>query len=329
MEDNFFWNIEQAGANRQFRIKQTRGVFVDCEDFLPVTGTYPAHPLSAQQPAHSNLQSLRDKRHSDLKRDVAEKSAAFVARTQKTVPNASRVPDEGYVAHPARTSIKQRAHDDKCAARTKAGLTEVSEQPKEAAGELGLAWRDAPPFKTTGELKAHRAAQDLKDLKALERNVGRLKDAEQRLNAREMCYLRMQQKAAPSKTKTDVAARRRQEMIAENTAKFGEQTIGIHGQELPQYSAAPESKAWWTHFPRGDPQVQSQLLLKQSHKYWAPNDEMLLADGTHTSGPEDPFKQNRVQKPRPCEVPDKVTRINHADNAQMLEAAEFRPGYQT
>jgi len=48
-----------------------------------------------------------------------------------------------------------------------------------------------------------------------------------------MCYLRMQQKAAATKTKTEIVAQRRKEMVEENTRKFGEQTIGIHGQELP------------------------------------------------------------------------------------------------
>lgn len=46
-------------------------------------------------------------------------------------------------------------------------------------------------------------------------------------------------------------------MIDENTQKFGEQVIGIHGQELPQYMHTDLSKEWWKHFPRGSPDVQS------------------------------------------------------------------------
>lgn len=69
-----------------------------------------------------------------------------------------------------------------------------------------------------------------------------------------------------------------------------------------------QSKQWWTFFPRNSaPEIQSQQLLKQSHKYWAKNDEMLLADGKHTSGPECPFKTGRVQKPGPRAVSNKVT----------------------
>jgi hypothetical protein len=57
----------------------------------------------------------------------------------------------------------------------------------------------------------------LDDLKALEGNVGHMLNAEQRLNAREMCYLRMQQKDVPTKTKSDIVSQRRKEMIEENT----------------------------------------------------------------------------------------------------------------
>jgi hypothetical protein len=38
-------------------------------------------------------------------------------------------------------------------------------------------------------------------------------------------------------------------MVEENTQKFGEQTIGIHGQELPLYMKTEESKHWWKYFP--------------------------------------------------------------------------------
>ena len=46
-------------------------------------------------------------------------------------------------------------------------------------------------------------------------------------------------------------------MVEENTQKFGEQTIGIHGQELPLYSKTEESKRWWKYYPHGDPKINS------------------------------------------------------------------------
>lgn len=93
------------------------------------------------------------------------------------------------------------------------------------------------------------------DLKALENNIGNQMNSEQRLNEREMCALRLNQKESKTLTYTDIAKSRKREMVEENTKKFGEQTIGIHGQELPQYSHTDDSKKWWTYLPQGSPDV--------------------------------------------------------------------------
>ena len=78
--------------------------------------------------------------------------------------------------------------------------------------------------------------------------------------------------------------------------------------------ATEESKNWWKYFPQGKPEIDSLILLKQTNKYWAKNDEMLLGDVKQEGGPFDPFKIGRVQKPGTKEVSDKVTNINHVDN---------------
>lgn len=90
---------------RPFRIMQKRGVIVDAEDFLPVTGTYPNHPLSTVVPRVSNQQQLRDERRESYKQDVANKNAAYEAHQKVVKATVSRVPDEGYVAAPKYTSI--------------------------------------------------------------------------------------------------------------------------------------------------------------------------------------------------------------------------------
>jgi len=50
---------------------QKRGVFVDSEDFLPVTKTYPEHPLSKEIPSSINIQDMKNKRQDVYKVDVA------------------------------------------------------------------------------------------------------------------------------------------------------------------------------------------------------------------------------------------------------------------
>jgi hypothetical protein len=74
-----------------------------------------------------------------------------------------------------------------------------------------------------------RRVKNLADLRALEGNIGSLKNAEQRLNVREQCYLRMQHKDQKSKTFSEIRENRKKSMVEENTKKFGDQTIGIHG----------------------------------------------------------------------------------------------------
>ena len=73
--------------------------------------------------------------------------------------------------------------------------------------------------------------------------------------------------------------RRRKELVKDMTQKFGNVTVGIHGQELPKYSAFSASKEWWKLANNKDtPAIQSRLLLKQNQKYWAEQDKILLAD---------------------------------------------------
>lgn len=84
---------------------QKRGVFVDAEDFLPVTDTYPAHPISEHVPNAKNLQELKDQRGASYKADVMKKMADFESHVKIVKPTISRIPDEGYVASPTYTSI--------------------------------------------------------------------------------------------------------------------------------------------------------------------------------------------------------------------------------
>lgn len=132
--------MEQAGAHRPFRILQKRGVFVDCEDFLPVTATYPDHPLKKVVPNARNLEDLKQQRLAAKKKIIDEKMSEFEKRAHTKSALSQRIPDEGYVAEPKYTSVHQRKDEELRAARTKVGLTEVTEQPKEVAGEINLRW---------------------------------------------------------------------------------------------------------------------------------------------------------------------------------------------
>jgi len=91
------------------------------------------------------------------------------------------------------------------------------ENPKAQAGEPGLNWVYKPDPKTCQELLEQRRVTNLEQLKGLEPNIGVLKNSEQRLNEREMCFLRMQQKDEKTRTFTEISQKRRKEMVEENT----------------------------------------------------------------------------------------------------------------
>ena len=113
-EDKFVWNVEKTGAQRPFRILQKRGVIVDAENFIPVTSTYPEHPLSKVLPKAINQQQLKDQRRDAYRLDVYEKTKNFEEFTSKVKPMVvSRIPDEGYVENPKYTSIKQKHANQK------------------------------------------------------------------------------------------------------------------------------------------------------------------------------------------------------------------------
>jgi hypothetical protein len=128
----------------------------------------------------------------------------------------------------------------------------------------------------------------LEELKKNEANFETHKDAQTRIENREMCHLRAQHKEAPTLTKPAIDERRKQELIEDMTKKFGKVTVGVHGMELPQFSENGESKQYWKYLPHdAEPRFQSRLQLKQSKKYWAVNDKMLLADIQEEHGPQD------------------------------------------
>ena len=63
IEKNFFWNVEKSGANRPYRLLQKRGKFVDAEDYLPVTDTYPKHPMTQKEAQFKTTGEFKEKLH--------------------------------------------------------------------------------------------------------------------------------------------------------------------------------------------------------------------------------------------------------------------------
>jgi hypothetical protein len=127
---------------------QKRGVFVDAEDFLPVTSTYPAHPLSSVVPNVPDVGALKDQRKVSYKQDVVEKGKAFSDHIANMGAPKSFVRSEFLIASPVHTSINQRVAEEREAARKKAGLTLTNQDAKDEVvhGRDSLKWVDQPKF---------------------------------------------------------------------------------------------------------------------------------------------------------------------------------------
>lgn len=68
--------------------------------------------------------------------------------------------------------------------------------------------------------------------------------------------------------------------------------------------------------------------MKQNQKYWAKNDQTLLADTSHDAAPQDVFKQTHVPKAGLKQVPEKVNAVNHTADINLLGVPQVKKGFQ-
>ena len=86
-----------------------------------------------------------------------------------------------------------------------------------------------------------RKREMLKDQKKIEKNFETHLDEQARINERESCILRLCFKGIDhvSKNRNSIKEDRTKEMISDMTKKFGNQVLGVHGQELPKFAGHP------------------------------------------------------------------------------------------
>lgn len=109
IDNKMVWNVEQSGAQRSFRIMQKRGVIIDSDDFLPVRGTYPEHPLSKEVPKVSTVEELQWKRREANRQKIDLAMTSFEAKKSAcTSTERPYIYSDLHVEKPRFTSIKQR-----------------------------------------------------------------------------------------------------------------------------------------------------------------------------------------------------------------------------
>jgi soluble P-type ATPase len=108
---------------------------------------------------------------------------------------------------------------------------------------LSFIYKPSIPSKTL--LDNTRKEEMIQQLMHYESVVGTLQDAKDRLVDREGCYQRktFKPEGVTSRTKAHIDKELKDIVIENLTKKYGQVTIGIHGQELPKYTEG--TKEWW------------------------------------------------------------------------------------
>ena len=104
---------------------QKRGVVIDSDDFLPVRGTYPEHPLTKEIPKVSTMGDLQRRRRESNRQKIDLAMATFDNKRQAC--QSSERPyiySDFNIEKPKFTSIKQRQERDRKDARRAVGLTD-------------------------------------------------------------------------------------------------------------------------------------------------------------------------------------------------------------
>ena len=154
------WGVEQSGPQRSYRVLQKRGVIIDAEDYLPVTGTYPEHPISKNVPQARNMEELRQLRRKEYIESIDGKTKAYensrkaYASQDRTYIKSEYLLDKP----PALTSIKQKRELSKVEARRREGLTDGIHDLKDTVREPSLNFITNPKMFTKAMLSDNRRA---------------------------------------------------------------------------------------------------------------------------------------------------------------------------
>lgn len=132
---------------------------------------------------------------------------------------------------------------------------------------------------------------------------------------REGCYQRktFKPEGVTSRTKGHIDKEMKDTDVEHLTKTYGEVTIGIHGQELPHYIEG--TKQWWLNNLgyKENPSNISRIIMKDTQKYWAKNDQMRLADVSddYRAAPLDHFKVEHVPQKFKYNITPNVQSITH------------------
>ena len=308
VEKEYVWNLENQGGKRAFRILQKRGKIIDAEDFIPLQDTYPKHPISFKEPKNGikTLSELKEYRYQKTKDEIIEKMKIFEKNHPfKIVQESYHLENKNQPLYHSINEIKDKLHRD---ARIKAGLSEKESDIKITDKDPTLAYVYSPKHKVKGDIRKD-LLQESKDISKILTSRKHLNDTE-RLKIREDEIFDKLYRKEDGFTYTKLKEQRRLKQNEYNLKTFADHPKGVHGHELPKFSANENTKEFWK-FQDGyveNPKHKSQFEYLQEIKYWKKPEELLLSE--HREYEPEKVKRNFTMPNKKDEIMPNVNKIN-------------------
>ena len=319
VEENYVWNVDNQGGKRSFRLLQKRGKIIDAEDFLPIRETYPVHPINKIIPHCATFTELKKLRKMENIKNIYDKVKLYEkSHPNKLIRNHSCdeiIEEKPENLHqPEFTSIEQIKKEKNRNDRIKCGLSPNTSDNRNYKNAPSLNYIYNPKYKTKNELDAAIKNEKFENAKKLI-NVKHLSDIE-RLNKREDEIFAKLYNEKEGLTYSKIKEKQRKLINEYNTKHFSNETLGVHGQELPKFSE--NNKEFWK-LNDGyceNPHYKSQCEYLESIKYYKPPGEDLLLNEHRDEDPKwvDPFKKvhvlEAIRKKKEENFSNKIHNIN-------------------
>jgi hypothetical protein len=309
VEREYVWNLENQGGKRAFRILQKRGKIIDAEDFIPLQESYPKHPISFKEPKNGikTLTELKEYRTKKTKEEINEKMTKFEKiHPYKIVEESYHIQNKTKPLYSSINEIREKAHRD---ARIKAGLSEKETDIKITDKDPTLAYVYSPKHKVKEDLR--------KDFLKESQDISKILTSRKHLNDTERLKIREDEifdklfKKEDGLTYTKLKEMRRIKQNEYNLKTFADHPKGVHGHELPKFSANENTKEFWK-LQDGyveNPKHKSQFEYLQEIKYWKKPEELLLSEHREYVEPTQ-IKRTFTMPSKKTEITPNINKIN-------------------
>ena len=328
VENEYIWNVDNQGGLRDFRLLQKRGKFIDAEDFWPIRETYPEHPISKIKPHCSTLTELKKFRREENTKHINKCIADYEEKNPaKLIFSSNKDCKENLnKKKPLFNSMEEIRNDLNKKARIKCGLDKDISDVRDQKKHPGLEYVYDPKFKTLKDLKDYYKNENLEESKKLAKI--KYKNDIERLEEREDEIFAKLYNEKEGKTYSKIKEEERKKINEYNIKTFSNETIGVHGHELPKFSESEKYKEFWK-FKDGyceNPKFKSQCEYLESIKYYKPPGEELLLNEHRDEDPlwKDPFKIVHVLEAK-HKKENLITKINNINIFKNFDPNNPKP----